>query len=77
MGLFIVLEILGETIEDLQKENQSLKDELDIAKKNTDVWYQAYLTAQGKLEAAQHYADSLAEQCENVSKKEKNEESGC
>lgn len=84
MSIVAVLEIIGKGIDELKRENHMLKIELNDARKDGELWRKAYTDAkdkqdelQSKLEAVQQYADSLAPECENVSKTEEIKESGC
>ena len=84
MSIVAVLDVVGKSIEELRRENHALKSELEEARKTCELWRKAYVDAKNerdklelKIKTVQDYADSLAEQCESVSKPEEIKESGC
>lgn len=81
--LLAVLEIIGKGIEELRRENDDLKIKLEHAEADAHLWNQMFSDMKKerdalklKLQAVQDYADSLAPECENVSKTEEIEERG-
>ena len=77
MSVVAVLDIVGKGIEELRRENLALRSELDSQRATADMWREEYRKANAerdelklKLKTVQDYADSLAEECENVSKPE-------
>lgn len=84
MSVVAVLDIIGKSIEELQKENQRLKSELSTLYESREFMLSRLRDVEKernelkvKLGMVQDYADGLAEKCENVSKPEETKESGC
>ncbi len=84
MSIVAVLEIIGKGIAELKTENEALRYERDRLKESEKrAWEECIRLRkengelQFKLDGAQDYADSLAQECENVSKSEEIKESGC
>ena len=84
MGIVAVLEIIGkgiaemkDKIEALEHERNGLRESCDFAFRRLREVEKERDDLKAKLAAIQDYADGLAPECENVSKTEENEESGC
>ena len=84
MSVVAVLEIIGKGIAELKAENEALRCERDRLKESErTAWSECSRIMKErddlklKLKTVQDYADSLAPECENVSKTEEIKESGC
>lgn len=77
MSVVAVLEVIGERIEELRRENEALKIRNENLMQSRDSAYKTLCDVQRerdelklKIKTVQDYADSLAEQCENMNKPE-------
>lgn len=84
MSIFSVFEVIGESIErlrdqknTLERENKQLWESRDHLLERLHVTEKERDELKAKLNAVQDYADSLAADCEKASMSEKTKESGC
>lgn len=84
MSIVSVFEIIGEGIEKLQdqkntleRENKQLYETREFLLERLRVTEKERDELKAKLNAVQDYADSLAADCEKASMSEKTKESGC